>query len=183
MSEHHTLHQPETREIILRLEHYDDIFSDFDMRPYSKRALSVDFLSEVKRAAIDKDESGVELMLVAPQSERSESHEATIRERLEAHFKRHHALLVAEKRSIIWRGSLMATLGVLAMIGATLLVYNGAEHSLVTSFLLVFLEPAAWFLLWEGMDQIVFESKQINPELGFYRKMSLSHGHIHFKSY
>ena len=38
----------EKAEVGLRLEKYDDIFSDFDVRPYSARALSVDFLEEIK---------------------------------------------------------------------------------------------------------------------------------------
>ena len=180
---HQGIQTEETREIVLRLEHYDDIFSDFDMRPYSKRSLSVDFLSEIKRATVDKDKSGIELVLFAPEKERNESHEVIIRERLDAHFKRHFDLLKAEKQSIVRRGAVMATLGLICMVGAMLLVYRDPEHTLLTSFMLIFLEPASWFLLWEGMDQIVFHSKNINPELDFYRKMSFSHGHIHFRSH
>jgi hypothetical protein len=173
----------ETREISLRLESYDDIFSDFDIRPFSKRALSVDFLDEIKRASSDKTSEGVELVLFVPESERSESHDTTIRERLAAHFRRHYHLLAAEKRRFMRRGWSMVGLGIISMIGAALIHFNTPEKSLFMSFLLVFLEPAAWFLLWEGMDQIVFESKSINPELDFYRKMSSAHGHVHFKSY
>ena len=33
-------------EISLLLDSYDDIFSDFDPRPYNQRALSQDFLAE-----------------------------------------------------------------------------------------------------------------------------------------
>lgn len=41
-------------EISLVLDTYDDIFSDFDPRPYGERALSSDFLDEAKKAARDK---------------------------------------------------------------------------------------------------------------------------------
>jgi len=51
------------------------------------------------------------------------------------------------------------------------------------SFLIVFLEPAAWFLLWEGSDLILFSSREINPELNFYKKMLASRDNIVFKSY
>jgi len=181
--ENTTYSPEETREISLRLEQYDDIFSDFDIRPYSKRALSVDFLEEIKRASSDKKVENIELVLFAPEKERSEAHEATIRERLAAHFKRHYHLLLEEKQRMIRLGSSMVGMGIVFMVIATIIVFKDPRQSLLLSFLLVFLEPAAWFLLWEGMDQIFFNSKSINPELNFYRKMFSSHRQIHFKSY
>ena len=87
----------ETEEISIRLESFDDIFSDFDMRGFDKRALSVDFLDEIKRASLDKDESGIELALYAPEKERDESKEGTIKERLSAHFNRHYGLVLKER--------------------------------------------------------------------------------------
>lgn len=171
------------QEISLRLEHYDDIFSDFDIRPYSKRALSVDFLEEIKRAAQDKDVAGIDLVFHAPHKGRDESLEATIKERLSAHFKRHYHIVLTEKRKIMRNGISMIILGVIFMILATLIIFKDPEDNLLLSFLVVFLEPAAWFLLWEGMDQVLFNSKNINPELYFYKKMSHARGRVHFKSY
>lgn len=175
--------QEETTEISLRLEQYDDIFSDFDIRPYSKRALSVDFIDEIKRAVVDKEDSGIELILHSPESERNEGHEIVIKERLAAHFKRHFNLLLKEKNKIMKMGISMVVMGIIFMIAATLIVFKDPTESLFFSFLLVFLEPAAWFLLWEGMDQVIFNSKEIDPDLNFYRKMSNAHGHVYFKSY
>lgn len=174
---------PETSEISLKLEQYDDIFSDFDIRPYASRALSVDFLDEIRRAARDKKDGGIELVLYVPERERNESHEAVIGERLTAHFKRHFHLLLEEKRRLIKIGMGMIVMGILCMVAATLIVFEGPSENIFLSFLLIFLEPAAWFLLWEGMDQILFNSKDTNLELKFYRKMSHSHGHTHFNSY
>ncbi len=173
----------DTQEISLRLEHYDDIFSDFDMRPYSKRALSVDFIDEIRRASLDKNEDGIELSLCVPESERSESHEMTIKERLGRHFEKHYGLLLRQKRKKFVQSVFMMTLGVIAMVFATFILSRNPAHDLLLSFLVVFLEPAAWFLLWEGADNILFASREINPELSFYRKMFASHQNIHFKSY
>ena len=50
--------------ISLSLNSYDDIFSGFDPRPYSQRALSDDFLAESKRASRDKELDGVELIFL-----------------------------------------------------------------------------------------------------------------------
>ena len=77
----------------------------------------------------------------------------------------------------------MVALGIIAMVVATFVVFQDPSQNLMLSFLVVFLEPAAWFLLWEGMDQIIFNSKKINTELYFYRKMFNSHRRINFGSY
>jgi hypothetical protein len=74
-------------------------------------------------------------------------------------------------------------MGIICMVAATFVIFEDPSQNLFLSFLVVFLEPAAWFLLWEGMDQIIFNSKSLNSELNFYRKMSSPHGNIHFKSY
>ncbi len=174
---------PETSEIMLRINEYGDIFSDFDIRPYSKRSLSFDFLEEVKRAALDKEEGGVELTLHAPEKAREESKETVIKERLVSHFRRHYHLLLKEKRRMLKIGWSMVVFGVIFMIVATMIIFEDPAHNLLLSFLVVFLEPAAWFLLWEGMDQVIFSSKKNNSELYFYRKMSDSRAQIHFKSY
>jgi hypothetical protein len=175
--------QEETREIYIRLNDYDGIFSDFDMRPYSKRALSVDFLDEVKRASAEKIEGEVELLLHIPEKARNESHEATIHERLVEYFHKHHQKLLKEKARMMRIGFSMVGLGIISMIAATWLIYKDPTEHFIFSFLVVFLEPAAWFLLWEGMDQIIFTSRELNSELAFYQKMSNSRAQIHFKSY
>lgn len=179
---HHTL-PVEIPEIVLRLEHYNDIFSDFDIRPYSKRALSIDFLDEIKRATSDKENGAVELIFHVPEKDRDEGMETTIRGRLVEHFKRHHHLLAEEKKRITKLGIWMVAMGVVCMVAATFVVFEDPSRNLLLSFLVVFLEPAAWFLLWEGMDQIIFNSKSLDAELNFYRRMSSPHGNIHFKSY
>lgn len=178
-----TINKIETQEISLRLEHYDDIFSDFDMRPYNKRALSSDFLDEMRRACRDKNGGGIELVLHSPHDVRNEEHESTIRERLTEHFGRHKSLLQKEKGKMIGFGIGMVAMGIVCMVAATFVIFEAKEKDLLSSFLIVFLEPAAWFLLWEGMDQIIFNSKEINPELNFYRKMSDSNSRIDFRSY
>lgn len=178
-----TVQERETFVISIRLDDYDDVFSDFDIRPYIRRSLSVDFIDEVKRAARDKQESGVALMLHVPKRKRKESREVIIRERLTAHFRRHYHLLQMERGRIYQIGTVMVILGMLCMVAATTIIFNDPAKSLFLSFLVVFLEPAAWFLLWEGMDQILFVARKKSPDLGFYRKMSHAESHIYFRSY
>lgn len=174
---------PETSEISLKLDHYDDIFSDFDMRGYSERALSVDFLEEIRRASRDKASGGVQLALHMPEHLHNESDELVIRDRLKYHFRRHLALLKKDKRRVLGLGIGMVVLGAIFMLTATSILFEDPSESWGLSFLVVFLEPAAWFLLWEGMDQIIFSAREINPELEFYRKMSDERGQIAFRAY
>ncbi len=172
----------ETHEISLRLEHYSDIFSDFDIRHLGKRALSVDFIDEIKRATSDVKDDEVEMVLHIPGKDRKEYEETVIKERLVAHFKKHFHLLQTEKKKILRFGISMVILGIISMIFAAFL-YSRDDGSFFSSFLIIFFEPAAWFLWWEGLDQIIFNSKSINPDLNFYRKMMNAHKRISFKSY
>src|ERR1700677_5264902 len=61
----------DTLSMNLGLDEYDDIFSDFDARPYSARMLSEDFLHELKRASLGQEEDGVVLNLLLPQARRN----------------------------------------------------------------------------------------------------------------
>lgn len=168
--------------ISFRLNSYDDIFSSFDIRPYTHRALSVDFLSEIKRASLDKGVGEVELTFYLPENKREESREASIKERLSAHFNKHYRLLLKERRRITRIGLFMTLVGVICMVAATFVIFEDPTRNLFLSFLVVFLEPAAWFLLWEGLDELIFGPKEINSELSFYRKMSHTNAHVHFRS-
>lgn len=181
--EHTHIPSDDTKEITIRLEQYEDIFSDFDIRPFSRRALSVDFLGEIQRASTDKSNQGIEFTLFVPEKKRDEAHEAVIKDRLVRHFTRHFGLLSQQRRGILRLGFGMVVLGIISMVSATLILYRDPTENLLLSFLLVFLEPAAWFLLWEGMAQIMFNSKSVKPELDFYRKMSHAKARIHFKTY
>ena len=171
----------ESSEISLRIERYEDIFSDFDIRPYARRSLSVDFLEELKRASYDKENNGIEIDFWVPAHIHNQSIEVIIRERLQEHFRKHFNLLLKEKKQIINQGIKMVILGIMFMLMASYIIFRDPAENLLLSFLVVFLEPAAWFLLWEGMDIIIFTPKNINHQLEFYKKMSHSRSDIHFR--
>lgn len=176
-------HTPETRDITLQLDHYDDIFSDFDIRPYSKRALSVDFIDELRRAAPDKDDTGIELTLRVPTDLRVEADEEVIKGRLANHFSKHYQALLKDRRNILKGGIIMVIMGVVAMVAAALIDFEFQTKNFYHSILIVFLEPAAWFLLWEGMEQIIFRPRKVNSDLEVYKKMADTNSKVIFKSY
>lgn len=159
-------------EISLWLDTYDDIFSDFDPRPYSERALSDDFVTEAKRASRDKVSGTLELNLLIPIKMRNLHYESLIKKRLKEHFKKHYHRHLSDKKIIVHRGMKFVMLGIITMLITTYILHELPDDKLIWSFLVVLFEPAGWFLFWEGMNQIIFESKTISPDLEFYEKMN-----------
>lgn len=157
--------------ISLALDDYEDLFSDFDPRPYSERSLSEDFLHELKRAAMSKEEKGLSLVMLLPKERHSAAHEHLILERLKGHFRHHHRLLEEKRKEVTKTGAWMVGLGIVFMFLATYMLVE-LKQNLWTAFIVVLLEPAGWFTFWEGLNLIVFRSKDVAPDLGFYRKMS-----------
>jgi hypothetical protein len=74
------------REITIQLDVYDDIFSDFDPRPYQERELSEDFLKEIQRRYLEDNRGRFEIHFTIPSSERDTKEEALIKKRLREHF-------------------------------------------------------------------------------------------------
>jgi hypothetical protein len=160
-------------EISLQLDTYDDIFSDFDPRPYTNRSLSIDFLEEAKRASRDLPFGAIELKFLIHNSVRSIGKEALIKKRLREHFLKHYNRSKREMNSVIVQGAVFLLVGIVLMFFASYMLFKGQTTStLFGSFMLVLLEPAGWFFIWEGMAQIIFEAKEKRPNTEFYRKMS-----------
>jgi len=164
----------------LILESYQDLFSDFDPRPISDRSLSVDFLDEAKRATRDKAE-GFELNLLVPKKLKSSEKEIIIKKRLKGFFSRHHEEEHKKYRKLVREGVLFIVFGVILMFLASLILFYGSESNFFISFMTILLEPAGWFLFWEGLDLLIFETKKRNSEKIFLDKMVQAD--INFKSY
>lgn len=159
-------------EISLILDNYNDIFSSFDPRAYSQRALSVDFLDEAKRATRESKPGEFELRFLLPLAKRKVEIENTIKKRLKEHFKKHHEVLEKEKRGIVRQGVYFMAASLIFMFAAAYLLFAYEHKSMFIYFLIILLEPGGWFLFWEGLDLIIFESKRVKPDLEFYRKMT-----------
>ena len=168
-------------EISLWINHYDYIFSDFDHRPYSERSLSDDFISEAKRAARDKASGQIELKFLVPKNIREVFTEKTIKSRLKDHFKKHTAEKLKEYKKVIFQGLSFILMGIIFMALTTFILIRQAYSSSLITFLSVLFEPAGWFLFWEGLNLMIFETKRKSPDLEFYEKMS--EADINFSDY
>lgn len=160
----------EMSEISLWLDNYDDIFSDFDPRPYSLRSLSDDFLSEAKKASRDKDENMLELRFLISENQRDSKIEATIKKRLRDHFTKHLIQLKKDLLKAKHQAILTGLLGITLIFAASYLDALNLP-SFVSRFLFVLSEPAGWFLTWFGLDKIFYSSELKKSEYKFYQKM------------
>jgi len=165
------------KNIGLILDAYQDLFSDFDPRDFSQKAISDDFLIECKRATIDREE-GFELNLLLPNEKRNFSDEIKIKKRLKLHFQKHYHEKEAEIKKIKKEGISWFIIGGLVMFGATFL-YEREEFFF--RFLMIMSEPAGWFLFWEGLDKIFIDAKEKMIDYLFYKRMA--NAQINFKDY
>jgi hypothetical protein len=161
------------RSIDIWLDCYDDIFSDFDSRPYTERRLSDDFVAEVNKLAGESDLPAEELKLLLPEGERDAETESIIGKRLHSYFKDHNNKEIVDKRKATIRACVMLVAGFALMIGAAYTVKNRSE-SFLHNFLFVILEPGGWFLVWNGFDELIFSSRKRQQAVGFYTKVARS---------
>lgn len=167
--------------ISLWLDNYDEIFSDFDPRPFGKKSLSDDFLSEAMKVGAEVGKKTSELTLLIPKSIRNPSLEKVIKKRLIKHFKEEYDKYLQEKQAILKRGTFFLILGVVIMFVTAIFFYEHADENIWFNFLVVLLEPAGWFTFWEGLNQIIFDSKEEDVDLKFFEKLSKCS--INFYSY
>lgn len=157
-------------EISLLLHEYDDIFSDFDPRSYSQKALSEDFLSELKRASIDKADGPLEIRFMMPADRRNLERENIIRKRLRSHFKRHHDIIKKEHKKLRRYGITLAALGVILIIIDSY-IYPFKDTDFLSRVAFLALEPTGWFVTWTGLERFFYGPEKMKAEKEFYRKM------------
>lgn len=165
----------------LWLDSYDDIFSDFDPRANSQRALSQDFLDEAKRAIRYADSENYRLTLLIDEKIRDKSEEEIIAKRLHEHFIKHYHMQVKERMKVLKKGIMFIVIGICLLFFATFLLVNYGNESYFLAFFLIIMEPAGWFFSWEGLNLAIFTSKEESPDLEFYKKMLKCE--INFSSY
>jgi hypothetical protein len=160
-------------EVSLILDTYEDLFSDFDPRPFSQRALSFDFLSEMQRATREDVNGVVELKLMIPEALRNSSEENLIKKRLKEHFRKHHEQGDREVLEMRISGLKFVVVGFLvALFGGVVLNFVVGETGFWHSSVLYLLEPAAWFTIWTGLEKIFTAWTENKDEIDFYKKMA-----------
>jgi len=160
-------------DISLWIDSYDDIFSDFDQRPFYVRNISDDFLHEVKKVTQENNYHISELRLYIPEKTRNKETESTIMKRLHSHFHKNQHYFLRKKKTEQKRDLLLTFLGFSLMFTAGIISSAYSTHFFM-HWLLVIIEPAGWFFVWIGMESIITSSRKEKPELDFYTKMHKS---------
>lgn len=164
---------PETskRQISIWLDAYDDIFSDFDPRPYSERTLSDDFIYEVKKVCREDIFEIGELRLLIPSKLHNETDEQVIIKRLHSYFRHGNYYISRRLRKTRIQAIFIALGGLLLLILASYISSLHSEGFLFKVLFVVF-EPAGWFFAWTGLDDLFFAARRQRTDLDFFSKMS-----------
>jgi len=166
-------------ELSVWLDSYDDIFSDFDPRPFQERALSDDFLNEARKMVKEKPDGRIELELLMPESLRNKETETVIIKSLHAHFRRFVHAIEHEKKKTNQRGIVLTLCGFILLTVAAY-ISNLPSRSFIHNTTLVIFEPSGWFLVWTGLDHIFYIARRKKPEAEFNSRMA--HAEIVFLS-
>lgn len=167
----HSFKEKDLSEISIWLDNYDDMFSDFDPRPYAKRTLSDDFFVQVRKVTKGRYKEQMCLKLLLPERIREVEIEEIIAKRLHDYFSINFEQLQKERKQIIVKGITLTITGFLIMFIAGILSFKN-QQSFLTHLILILCEPAGWFLLWMGLDQLVYYSGKTKKELDFFTKMA-----------
>ncbi len=159
------------RRIGLQIDSYDDLFSDFDPRPYHERELSQDFLAELNRFFLHKSPESLDLVLLVRGAKRSAKLENIVKKRLHIYFQHKYrstekALRGATLKSVI---KIIIALCIMAITGY-LAVH--AAQVVWRNILKVMLEPASWFLFWTSLDELFETRRAVKNELKYFHRLS-----------
>ncbi len=159
--------------ISLWIDTYDDIFSDFDPRPFHERNISDDFLSELRKFSWEKERAITGFTLLIPKSARDPEKETVIIKRLNHYFKKSHHTFLQKKKTERNKGIRRISIGIILMIMASYISLVKSD-SFFMHTLLVLTEPAGWFLVWSGLEIFQNSTSGIIPELTFFGKLTKS---------
>ncbi len=167
-------------EVAVHLNAYEDIFSDFDPRPFSERSLSDDFLLELRKASKVKGHEPLHLSFMLDDSKRNLREETMIRKRLIDYAKKHIETVKEDMWKTRNKNLLFIAIGACLTLGATYLHSIGSE-SFLKNLVFVLMEPAGWFFTWTGFERIVETRSHHHEQIAFYEK--LEEAEITFTSY
>lgn len=162
------------------LDSYEDFYSKFDPRIAAQRALSSDFIKQVRAITTDMNAEAFDITFLIPKEVRNETTEKVIKDRLVDFFSHGMRQLEKEKKHFFTRGIIAAALGITLMFVTSMVAYQNDQHYYTTLFLVIF-DPTGWFATWYGLDSIFYKSQQENEDLIFYRR--LNNSDLRFYSY
>ncbi len=165
------LKQSEQLNISIIIDTYDDIFSDFDPRPYHERALSEDFVAEVRRRHVPHKKGGLEVRFLVPDRVRDQKSEAIIKRRLKYYFKDEEKVIEKHINDRRRRGYMYISFGALVLTTITIVGVNYPDN-LPVKVIELLLAPAGWFGMWEGIGKVIEREENFESERALFRQLS-----------
>ncbi len=160
------------KEISIAIDTWDDIFSDFDPRPLSIRALSEDFIAELKKRYHETRKGNFLVTIYAPSSLKNAESEKAVIQRLKKHFKHRAMQRQKELNRIRRRGLFFVIMGICFLGFLTIITYFQLYRELTIEILGIILMPLGWFGIWEGFSKIVDTSPMFIQEEILFNKLS-----------
>jgi hypothetical protein len=160
-------------ELVITLESYNDIFDDFDTRPFNERSLSADFINllneRIKKVDFSKH---INLILTMPKEKRDIREEKTIEKKLKEHFITSSGYWKGKGKDMIGMSILYILAGLAVYIG------GGMADSYIHAIRQYLLIPA-WFLTWRALEMIIIDYPKADSRKQFYTY--ISNAKIEFK--
>ena len=160
------------KEISIAIDTWDDIFSDFDPRPLSIRALSEDFIAELKKRYRETRKGAFLVTIYAPVSLKNAESEKAVTQRLKKHFKHRAMQRQKELNRIRRRGFIFVIMGVCFLGFLTIITYFQLYRELTIEILGIIFMPLGWFGIWEGFSKIIDTSPMFIQEEILFNKLS-----------
>ncbi len=160
----------ETKELIMTLKSYNEIFSDFDSRPYNQRILSDDFIEELNREYRDMPSEKIRLKLLIPENQRNQEEETIIKKRINDYFKQRYIANYKTYKNKIKSGIWLIIIGII--LTAIYIFLITKIEILKISFLETIISVGVWFCFWEGAYLILFDTNNEKPILDFCKAMA-----------
>ena len=109
-------------------------------------------------------ESPVAIVFFIPIAERSSPQEALILERLASFFRERQSYYRRENQRTLLTSLLLVAVGLGLALGANLLVDRPEVPSLLSDFLLI----PAWFFVWNGLELLIKNRREISRKGDYY---------------
>ena len=158
-------------EICIWIDKYDDVFSDFDSRPFADRALSDDFLRELRKMISDKSGNETVLKFHILDDQRNSESEAIISHNLRTHFRHIADVLTGDRKQTLHKGYMLLGFGFLLILFLFFLTTIVSKAAYLNGINLM-LEPVGWFMTWTGLDYVFQISRKSQSALQFNSKMA-----------
>ncbi len=152
----------------LALDNYQDVFSDFDESPYSKRTISDDFTRELEKRYTEKKPGSFEVILSLPEKLREKKVEDLIKKRIKDHYKLKIAYVDELINKYKKQGLFRVGFGILLLLLSAFLTSSHFESTLFGEIIGALIIPAAWFTVWTGYDFIFDRPLDFSEKKEFY---------------